>query len=121
MRVLPFLYSEKPLSILNWVALGAAGALMSVLQNLRNSDVTEVGNTEGRKEIWRTVSGGALGLMAGALAYAAVAAGIFGKSLAPVLDSNLPLNIGLAIIWAIAAGLLVDRVVDKILTQVKAQ
>jgi hypothetical protein len=92
--ILPLICSCGDFNIVNWIALGAVGELMSVLQNLRNSVVTEVGNTEGRAEIWRTVSGGTLGLIAGALAYGLIAADILTSSLVPHLANQSPSDMG---------------------------
>jgi hypothetical protein len=123
--LLPLICPTMMFNIFNWVVLGAVGALMGVLQNLRSSDVTEVGNTEGRKEIWRTVSGGTLGLIGGALAYAGIAAHVLGSgSLVPILDGHELVdlgNLGKAIIWAIAAGFLVDRIIERVLSPLKSE
>jgi hypothetical protein len=117
--ILPMTYSEQKFGIINWSILGAAGALMAALQNLRNSDVTEVGNTEGRKEIWRTVSGGTLGLMAGALAYGLIVGGIMTSPLLPTLPPVTPADMGKAMIWAISAGVLVDIIINKVMSPLR--
>ena len=57
-KIVKFLYFDQELGIVNWAVLGSAGGLMAALRQLWNSDETEVGNTEGRKEIARAVGGG---------------------------------------------------------------
>lgn len=119
--LLPFIYFQRELGIMNWAVLGASGGLMAVLWTLWNSDETEVGNTEGRKEIARAVGGGALGVMGGFIVYGAAAAGLLPTTLAPKLDSHALPDIGKALIWAIFAGFFIELVVDNILGRFKGE
>ena len=94
---------------------------MAVLRQLWNSDETEVGNTEGRKEIARAVGGGALGVMGGFVVYGAAAAGLLPTTLAPDLVSQKLPDFGKSLLWAIFAGFFIDVVVDKIIGRFKSE
>ncbi len=113
--LLPFLYFDQELGIVNWAVLGSAGGLMAALWQLWNSDETEVGHTEGRQAIARAVGGGALGVMVGFVVYGAAAAGLLPTTLAPDLVSHKLPDIGKSLLWAIFAGFFIDVVVDKII------
>jgi hypothetical protein len=117
--LIPLICTCGNLRIMNWIVLGAAGSLMRVLLNLRNSDVTEVGNTAGRKEIWRTVSGGALGLIAGALVYSASISKLL--PLLPDLESTDAKNMGGAVLWAVFSGFALESIVERVFSPLKSQ
>lgn len=109
--------SDKVISVLNWGVFGIIGAITAVLLSLRKSDYVEVGNTEGRKELWRTIPGIALGLLAGTLAYWMVAGELFKTgSLVPDLDSPLLKDTGLSVLWAVTAGFYFEKVFDRMLS-----
>ena len=109
--------SDKVLSVLNWGVFGIIGAITAVLLSLRRSDYVEVGNTEGRKELWRTIPGIALGLLAGTLAYWMVAGELFKTgSVVPDLDSPLLKDTGLSVLWAVTSGFYFEKVFDRILS-----
>jgi len=118
--LIPLICNCGSFNIMNWIILGSAGALMAVLLNLRNSDYTEVGNTAGRKEMWRTVSGGALGLMAGALIYCAIVTGILPAAVAPHPNSPDLKDMAGAVIWAMFSGFALDSVVEKVFSPLKS-
>ena len=109
------------LGILNWGLLGVSGALTSTMLALRNSDLVEVGNTEGKKEVWRTVLGTALGFVAGVLTFGIFSGGLLSGAAIPSVISNnccntglTPSDIGLSVVWGVASGLLFERVFERV-------
>ncbi|MFH1934698.1 MAG: hypothetical protein ABIN18_24405 [Pseudomonadota bacterium] len=123
MSLLPFLHpvnitnSDQALGCLNWGLLGVIGAITAVLLNLSKSDYVEVGNTEGKKELWRAFGGTGLGFVAGILAYWTIAGGLFtGGSAVPELGASSLRDIGLSVLWAVAAGYCFENVLDRTLT-----
>lgn len=123
MALLPFLHpvnvmdSDKALGFLNWGLLGVIGAITAVLLNLSKSDYVEVGNTEGKKELWRAFGGTALGFVAGILAYWTVAGGLVtAGSAVPDLERSSLRDIGLSVLWAVAAGYWFENALDRTLT-----
>ncbi len=119
MGLLPLLHQNGSgtLGILNWGLLGIIGSIAAVLRDLRLSDPVEVGNTVGKKELWRAVLGAALGLLAGVLTYATISGGLLATGSAiPKVDSNLLRDVGLSIIWAVASGFSFERVFGRMLS-----
>lgn len=102
MGILPF---TGKLDLFNWAFLGISGSLTAVLLEIRKSNLVEVGNTDGKKELWRAVLGSVLGLVAGILSYAMISGGIFNGAVFPNLDSDSMKDIGLSIVCAFGAGL----------------
>lgn len=110
--VLPLVHSQGSdlLNILHWGSLGCAGALASVLLYIRETDVTEVGEQEGKQIITRTVVNTAIGAIAAMLLYAALSGGIIAGKIFPqkiqvnVNDSDFWINTGLSVFWGITAG-----------------
>ncbi len=123
MGLLPLLHPEgsKILVVLNWGLLGVSGSVTAVLLSLRKSDFVEVGNTQGKKELWRAVLSTALGLVAGILFYSMMAGGIFSGTALPNFTSEQPApkDIALSIFWAIAAGYCFELVLDLIRSNVQ--
>lgn len=120
MGLLPVLVGENPnssytLAFYNWGFLGASGSMTAVLLSLRNSDVAEVGSTEGRRELWRTVIGCVLGLVAGILVYAVFAGKLISDGrLVPQIEAATLEDVGLTIFVAVAAGFGFERVFDQL-------
>ena len=105
-----------PLGAINWAMLGVTGALAGWLRSLHQSDEVEVGNTEGKREIWRAVSGTALGFVAGALTYGIIAGGLINGVAVPSTSvAELALkDVGLTIVWGVAAGFSFERVFERV-------
>ena len=105
-----------PLGVINWAMLGVTGALAGWLRSLHQSDEVEVGNTEGKREIWRAVSGTALGFVAGALTYGIIAGDLINGVAVPSTGvTQLALkDVGLTIVWGVAAGFSFERVFDRV-------
>ena len=122
MGILPILTSFSgaeytSLGILNWGFLGIAGAMAGVLLGLRNTDEVEVGNTEGEKELWRAVLGIPLGMLSGVLIFAALKGGLINAgSIVPKLDTPETSDIALSILWAVVAGLGLEKVFERVRT-----
>lgn len=117
MGLLPILHPSggKYLGILNWGLLGICGATTAVLQNLRNSNLVEVGNTEGKKELRSAILGAALGLVAGVLAYAMISGELLKSGgIVPELVNGKPHDIGLSIIWGVGSGFSFEKIFDRV-------
>ena len=112
MGLVPFLHpaGDGDLGVLNWGFLGIGGSLTAVLLSLRKSDVVEVGNTEGRKELWRALLGGILGFVAGVLIYAMIWGGLLPDQIVPKFLTHDLKDIGLSILWAVGSGFSFERV-----------
>ena len=122
MGVLPILFSvqnspppcDLRLGVLNWGFLGVSGAIASALIGLRNAAEVEVGDTAGRQELWRAVLGAPLGLLAGILAFSALAGGLIVSGTAvPDLANPELSDVYLSIGWAIVAGMGFERVFQR--------
>lgn len=117
MGLLPILHpgiEEKYLSIFNWGMFGICGAISAVLLNLRKSNIVEVGNTEGKKELRNAILGAALGLVAGILAYSMFKGGLFQSGIiVPDLETPEMADVYLSIIWGIASGFSFEKIFDR--------
>ena len=119
MGLLPILHplGDKVIGILNWGLLGISGAITSVLWSFRKSNLLEVGDTEGKKELWRAVLGAGLGFVAGILLYSMILGKILAGELFPNLSNiNKPngLDMGRSIFWGIASGFSLEFVFDRL-------
>lgn len=115
MGLLPLMNGvDSPLKVLNWSFLGVAGALTAVLRALYAAEVVEVGSTEGRAQVWRTMVGGMLGLVAGVLTYGLVAAGVMTSTLVPNPEATDSTNVALTILWAFGGGFYLERVFERV-------
>ena len=81
-----------------------------MLLSLRKCDVVEVGNTEGRKELWRAMLGGILGFVAGVLIYSVIWGGLLPDQIVPKFLARDLKDIGLSILWAVGSGFSFERV-----------
>ena len=123
MGLLPLFHSNSNgdvyLGVFNWGMLGISGALTAVLLNIRKSDIVEVGNTKGKKELRNAILGAVLGLVAGIVSYAMISGGIFEGAFFPniTIDKKMAIrDIGLSIFWAIASGYSFEWIFDRIRT-----
>jgi hypothetical protein len=116
MGLLPLVHPASEnhiLNVLNWSMLGVSGAITAVLLSLRKSDVVEVGNTEGKKELWHAILGVGLGLVAGVLGYSLIASNMLpAGGLIPDVESKDLVQIALSIAWAVTSGFCFERILD---------
>ena len=111
---------ERILQFYNWGYLGTSGSLTAVVLALRKSDVTEVGVTEGKRELWQMVIGTALGFVAGILVYSMISAGKISGEILPTLTSSRVDDFGRSVLLAFTAGFASERVYDKVKTDVSS-
>ncbi|MDA2923763.1 hypothetical protein MYX65_03735 [Acidobacteria bacterium AH-259-L09] len=119
MGLLPILHpcGEQLLIVLNWGLLGISGSLTAVLLDIRKSDLVEVGNTEGKKEVRRAILGATLGFVAAVLAYSMIWGGLLTGKIVPNLQSEERGSlevIGLSVVWAVASGFSFERIFDRV-------
>ena len=122
--LVPVIHPSDPgsLGVINWAMLGVTGALTGSLLSLHRSDEVEVGHTEGKREIWRAISGAALGLVAGALSYGVIAGGLVTGIAVPCVEATSPTlnDVGLSVIWGFASGFSFERVFERVRTATEA-
>jgi len=105
------------LSFIHWAFIGVAGSLSAVLLTLYNSDIVEMGNTAGKKELWRTVHGAGLGMVAGVLAYSLIAGELLAGNAFPIVSDDVAIdltNAGLSVAAAFAAGFSFEAIFARI-------
>ena len=115
MGFLPFVHpsGDVEFGVLSWALFGAVGALTGVLLSLRKSDVIEVGNTEGRKELSRAVSGSTLGLVAGVVTYSLMTGGLVQGPAIPNPNDLEMGNVILTLLWAVGGGFSFERIFER--------
>lgn len=117
MGLLPILYpgSNVSLGVLHWGVFGISGSTTAVLLYLYKSNRVEVGNTEGKSELWRAILGATLGFIAGVLIHSAISGGLIKTGTAiPELGSLDPKDVGLSIILPFVAGFWFEGIFDRI-------
>ena len=109
--ILPIVHSEGSLllTVVHWMLLGVAGALLRTLVALRNQDTPEVGEQEGKQILAQTVISIAIGMITSLLLWSAlngkIISGIIFPTLPMSIDSDLYWkNTGLSIFWGILSG-----------------
>ncbi len=104
------------LGLFSWGLLGSAGAIISVLYNLRNTDIVEVGNTQGSKELWDAVLGAVLGFVAGILVLSILAGRVIlsGAAVPDVFASYEASHVYLSVTWAVVAGMGLEKVFNRV-------
>jgi hypothetical protein len=117
MALFPFLcpFIEDSLCVYHWAILGIVGSLSAVLLSFRKSNLVEVGNTEGRRELRRTILGAGLGLTAGVIMYSMIMGDLLRGNLFPDNMTDMePKDIYRSVFWAITAGFAFERIFDQI-------
>ena len=114
MGILPIFYG-KTLSIIHWSFLGCSGALTAAIREIRQSNLTEVGYTDGKRELWRATIGSMLGFVAGGLAYGLISGeALKHGGMVPDVSGVTLREVGLSIIWAFLGGYSFDRIFDRL-------
>lgn len=118
MGLLPILHplGEKKFAILNWGVFGSVGALIAVFQEIRKSNLVELGNTDATREVLRAFIGAALGLVAGVIVYSLVGGMIFEGKIFPIIDDTSLINVSLSILVGLSSGYSFERVFDRMKT-----
>lgn len=127
MGLLPVLYLPNErweLTLFNWGFLGATGSVSGVLLSFYKSNLVEVGDTEGKHEVWHAAIGAILGFVAGILTYSMLKSGMIDGLIVPDFDSAGAVDkklkdIALSIIWAVGGGFLFENVFDRLRTNLK--
>ena len=122
MGIVPLIYpvATSGLTVVHWGLLGAAGALTAVARDFRQSDLLAVGNTEGKKELWRAILGSVLGFIAGMVLWALMSGDLLaGAVIFPtVIPEKIQFkDVALSVFWAIVAGFSFDRIFDYVRAQ----
>lgn len=126
MGLIPIVHpmGDGKFGVYNWGLFGVVGSLIAVLRELRNSNLVEIGNTDGRKEVWRAVLGAALGLVAGVVTWAMIGGGILVGSIFPKFDATIDpsslKNVALSIIVGVAAGYSFEIVYNRMRSTAEA-
>lgn len=118
MGLLPLYHRDNgTLGWFNWGLLAIVGALSTLFLRLHRSDLVEIGNTEGTKELWRAVLGATLAFVAGIVTYWMIAGKVlhFG-GIVPKLDSSLLNDVGLSILWSVGSGFCFERIFDRLIS-----
>ena len=102
-----------PLNILNWSLLSTGASLSSVLWYLYKTEEVEVGNTDGKSQVRRAVISVPLGVFAGIVTHSFVSSGLVDGPSIPNPTTTEAADVGLSILFAISAGLVFERVVER--------
>lgn len=108
-------FMNDTLCVYHWAMLGIVGSLSAVLLSFRKSNLVEVGNTEGRRELWRTILGAGLGLTAGVIMYSMIVGELLDGNLFPENMTDMkPSDIYRSVFWAIASGFAFERIFEQL-------
>ena len=120
MGLIPVLHpaGEATLGLLHWGFLGVCGSLTALLRYFYKSNRVEVGNTEGKNELWRAVIGSTLGFVAGVVIYSIIAGELLSGNAVPNPDFSLPMDIALSVVWALGSGMFFEGVYERLRSSV---
>ena len=105
---------SDPLGFANWAMLGTAGSLTAVLRKLYLGNKVEVGDTEGKNELYQAIKGAILGFVSAVLLYAMLWGGLVQKgAIVPDVTSETTMNIYLSVFWAVMTGFTFEHFFDK--------
>ena len=115
MGVAPVLMPQPGnLSFYSWALFGTAGSLTAVLRKLYLYNKVEVGDSEGKNELYQAIKGAILGLVSAVLIYTM----LWGQLVpaGPIVpDVTLPdlKNINLSVFWAFMTGFAFESFFDR--------
>lgn len=107
----PFFETEKALSVVNWMFLGAAGAVLYTVNEMKAKDTTIVGEDEGNRVLRMMLLGTMIGVTTAVLLYSALRGGMLSGTILPDMSfeeaggsiKNIKNN-ALSIFWGIFSG-----------------
>ena len=103
------------LSIFSWPLFGAAGSLTAVLRKLYLNNKVEVGDSEGKNELYQAIKAAILGLVSGALLYTMLWGELVPAGhIVPDVSQADSRNIYLAVFWAFMAGFAFESFFERI-------
>ena len=103
-----------PLGFANWAMLGTAGSLTAVLRKLYLGNKVEVGDTEGKNELYQAIKGAILGFVSAVLLYAMLWGRLVQNgAIVPDVTSGTTMNIYLSVFWAVMTGFTFEHFFDK--------
>jgi len=107
----PFLKTEISLSVLNWAFLGATGAVLYTVNQMKAINTTRIGEDEGNLVLRTMLLGIIVGVMTAILLYGALKGGIFNGPIFPDMTLERANDIvkntknnALSIFWGIFSG-----------------
>ena len=104
-----------PLGFVNWAMLGTAGSLTAVLRKLYLGNKVEVGDTEGKNELYQAIKGAILGFVSAILLYAMLWGGLVQNgAIVPDVTSGTLVNINLSVFWAVMTGFAFEHFFDRV-------
>lgn len=115
MGLLPLYFpgGTKILGLFSWGVLGISGSIAAVLLGLRKSNYVEVGYSLGKKEMWKTVLGTGLGLVAGILMHSMIAGGLLDGNLFPNFVAPSSGDTARSVFWGISSGFSFEMIFDR--------
>lgn len=109
--ILPIIHpsGNNLLNVGHWGALGIAGALLSVLVNIRDPNIPELGETKGKQVLQETILAIVIGGIASILLYGALSGDILAGKIFPKIpiissSDNFWLDTGASMFWGLIAG-----------------
>ena len=118
MGILPLVHPAETISlgILNWAFLGITGGVLSVLFGLHEEGYIEIGETEGKRVLKKTISSGIIGGMTAILLFSGLISGLVSGELFPEISPSQQTGemdwkeIGASIFWALFSGISAKKI-----------
>ena len=114
MGIAPLLLpSPSDLGFIHWAMLGAAGSLTAVLRKLYLRNKVDVGETEGKNELYQAIEGAVLGLVSGLLIYTMIIGGLVSGPIMPDAELTETSDVYLSVFWAFMTGFTFEYFFDR--------
>ncbi len=114
MGIAPILLpSLSGLGFMNWALLGAAGSLTAVLRKLYLRNKVDVGESEGKNELYQAIEGAILGMVSGVLVYTMLWGELLSGHIVPDVGSATINDIYLSVFWAFMTGFTFETFFDR--------